>query len=281
MANGRSALAMEWQDARQQFLTAPFDSIREPLTRLIEDTEWPGIARLNTLAAGINNFRGRQIRFVANEDASSTTHYETRIAETGEIATRANWHDFFNATSWLAFPEAKSAISEMHSRLLNARGAHEARERSAPRDVLTLFDEGGIIVTSNDQSMLDLVRHFEWKALFVERRAEVLTCMRFHLFGHSMLEKALAPYVGVTAKAVLLLVDDAFLQSSYAMQVRHLDQRAAGWLMEESNLSSSKNFSPLPWLGVPGWWRDNESPTFYDNTHYFRSGRTREPLSPP
>ena len=281
MANGRSALAMDWQGAKQQFLTAPFDSIREPLTRLIDDTEWPGIARLNTLAAGINNFRGRQIRFVANEDACSTTHYETRIAETGEIATRDNWHDLFNAMTWLAFPEAKSAISEMHSRLLHARGVHEARERSAPRDVLTLFDEGGIIVTSSDQSLLELVRRFEWKALFVERRAEVMARMRFHLFGHSMLEKALDPYVGVTAKAVLLLVDDAFLASTPAAQIRHVDHRIAAWLMDKNNLASSKNFSPLPWLGVPGWWKDNESSAFYDNTHYFRSGRTREPLPPP
>jgi len=267
---------MDCQGAGQQFLTAPFDSIREPLARLTEDTEWPDIARLNTLAAGINNFRGRQIRFVANEDASNTTHYETRIAEAGEIATRDNWHDFFNAMSWLAFPKAKSAISEMHSRFINARGVHEARERSAPRDVLTLFDEGGIIVASRDQSLLDLVRRFEWKTLFVERRAEVITSMRFHLFGHSMLEKALDPYVGVTAKAILLLVDDAFLTSSQTMQIRHVDQRAAEWLMDQNNLSSSKNFSPLPWLGVPGWWQQNELPTFYDNAHYFRSGRTRD-----
>ena len=276
MAHGLTAIAMDWQGARQQFLTAPFDSIREPLAHLIEDTEWPDIARLNTLAAGINNFRGRQIRFVANEDACSTTHYETRIAETGEIATRANWHDFFNAMSWLAFPEAKSAISEMHSRFLQARGVHEARERSAPRDVLTLFDEGGIIVASSDRSLLDLVSRFEWKTLFVERRAEVIAHMRFHLFGHSMLEKALDPYVGVTAKAVLLLVDNAFSQSSYAMQMRHLDQHAAVWLMDENNLTSSGNLSPLPWLGVPGWWKENESPEFYENRQYFRGGRMRE-----
>lgn len=275
MALGYAAIAMDWQGARQQFLTAPFDSIHEPLTRLIEDTEWPDIARLNTLAAGINNFRGRKIRFVASGDASNTAHYETRIAEAGEIATRDIWHDFFNAMCWLAFPEAKSAISEMHSRFLTARGENQASERSTPRDVLTLFDEGGIIVTSSDQSLLDLVRRFEWRALFVERRADVRARMRFHLFGHSMLEKALDPYVGATAKAVLLLVDDAFLESNHAMQMRHADQRAAAWLLDENNLSSSKNFSPLPWLGVPGWWQQNESPTFYDNTHYFRRGRMR------
>lgn len=267
---------MDWQCAKQQFSTAPLNSLRGPLQRLIDDATWPGVGRLNECAEGIKNFRGRPIRFVANETPTAATHYETRIAESGEIATRENWHDFFNAMSWLAFPDAKSAISEMHARLLSASGEKELRERSIPRDVLTLFDEGGIVVTSNDESLLEHIRRFEWKTLFVERRAEVLTGMRFFLFGHSMLEKALDPYVGVTAKAILFLVDGDFLTSNHAAQMRHIDVRTAMWLMDETNLSSSKNFAPLPWLGVPGWWKDNESPAFYDDAHYFRCGRMRD-----
>ena len=267
---------MDWPVARQQFLTAPFDSLREPLDRLIDDAAWPGITRLNACSGGIKNFRGRPIQFVAKEAATTAMHYETRIAESGEIATRENWHDFFNAMSWLAFPESKAAISEMHARLLSVHGECEIRERSIARDVLTLFDEGGIIVASPDESLLELIRHFDWRALFVERRADVEARMRFSLFGHSMLEKALDPYVGVTAKAILFLVDDTFLGSTHAEQMRHIDQRVAAWLMDEANLSSTKNFSPLPWLGIPGWWAENLSPAFYENQHYFRSGRLRE-----
>ena len=100
--------------------------------------------------------------------------------------------------------------------------------------------------------------------------------MRFSLFGHSMLEKALDPYIGVTAKAILFLVDDTFLGNTHAAQMHHIDQRVAAWLMDEANLSSTKRFSPLPWLGIPGWWAENQSPAFYDNQHYFRSGRLRE-----
>jgi Protein of unknown function (DUF3025) len=269
---------MDWQQAKQRLSAPSFDSVRAPLEQLIVDSAWPGIARLNECAAGIKNFRGRPIRFVANDEAAVAAHYETRIAESGEIATRENWHDFFNAMSWLSFPEAKSAISEMHAQLLSARGDSEARARSTPRDVLTLFDEGGIIVVSRDESLLELIRHFEWKTLFVERRADVMTSMRFYLFGHSMLEKALDPYVGVTAKAILFLVDDAFIASNHATQMREIDHRAAAWLMDKQNLSSSENFSPLPWLGVPGWWKENESPAFYDNAQYFRNGRMREPV---
>ena len=267
---------MDWQQAKQRFPAPPFDSLRAPLEQLIVDAAWPGIARLNECAAGIKNFRGRPIRFVANDEAAAAPHYETRIVESGEIATRENWHDFFNAMSWLSFPEAKSAISEMHAQLLSARGESEARARSTPRDVLTLFDEGGIIVTSLEESLLELIRRFEWKTLFVERRADVMTSMRFYLFGHSMLEKALDPYVGVTAKAILFLVDDTFIASNHNTQMREIDHRASAWLMDEENLLSSKNFSPLPWLGVPGWWEENETPAFYDNAQYFRSGRMRD-----
>ena len=264
---------MDWQQARQQFSSPLFDSLREPLQRLINLPAWPGLARLNECAANLKNYRGEPIRFVANDDSTVAAHYETRIAESGEIATRENWHDFFNAMSWLAFPAAKGAISEMHARLLSARGEKELRHRSIPRDVLTLFDEGGIIVTSSDESLLELIRRFEWKTLFVERRADVNACMRFNLFGHSMLEKALDPYVGVTAKAILFLVDDTFVTSGHSEQIRYIDQLAAAWLMDEVNLSSSKKFSPLPWLGVPGWWTENALPTFYDNAQYFRKGR--------
>ncbi len=267
---------MDWQQAKQRFPAPLFDSLRGPIEQLIADAAWPGIARLNACAASIRNFRGQPIRFVENDEAVGAPHYETRIAESGKIATRENWHDFFNAMSWLSFPEAKSAISEMHAQLLSARGESEARARSTPRDVLTLFDEGGIIVVSRDESLLELIRHFEWKTLFVDRRADVVAHMRFYLFGHSMLEKALDPYVGVTAKAILFLVDDAFIASNHATQMREIDHRAAAWLMNEGNLLSSKNFSPLPWLGVPSWWKENESPIFYDNAQYFRSGRMRK-----
>lgn len=264
---------MDWQRARQQFSTPSFDSVREPLDKLIDEIVPPSNRRLNELAAGIKNFCGQPIEFVANDGVSATSHYEIRIAESGEIATRENWHDFFNAMSWLSFPKAKSAISAKHAQLLSVLGPSELRARSTPRDVLTLFDEGGIIVTSRDESLLDLIRRFDWKTLFIGRRADVIADMRFYLFGHSMLEKALDPYVGVTAKAILFRVDQQFLSDSHREQIQHIDERAEAWLMDEANLSSAKNFAPLPWLGIPGWWQDNEAPSFYDNARYFRSGR--------
>jgi hypothetical protein len=36
---------------------------------------------------------------------------------------------------------------------------------------------------------------------------------------------------------------------------------------------SAKPFLPLPVLGVPGWWPDNESPDFYEDVAVFRPAR--------
>lgn len=268
---------MTWCDAQARFGERCYDAIRDNLS-VFRDDAWPTLAALNSIAQHhlLVNHRELPIRFVAPaDDESASMHYEKRIAETGEIATRENWHDFFNAMQWLTFPKAKAAISEMHTRLMAAQ-TDGVKVRSIPRDVLTLFDEGGVIVASKDESLLDHIRNFEWKKLFVDRRAEAGKNINFYLAGHSVLEKMLDPFVGVTAKALLLKVDDIFFAQSHDAQLREIDSRAAAWLMNESSLASTRNLHPLPILGIPGWLAVNESPSFYDDAHYFRSGYSRD-----
>jgi hypothetical protein len=268
---------MTWCDAQTRFGARCYDAIRDNLT-VFNGEAWPTLAALNACSQhhSLVNYRGHPIRFVAPaDDESASMHYEKRIAETGEIATRENWHDFFNAMQWLTFPKSKAAISEMHTRLTAAQ-VDGVKIRSIPRDVLTLFDEGGVIVASADESLLTHIRNFEWKKLFVERRAEAGKNINFYLAGHSVLEKMLDPFVGVTAKALLLKVDDNFFAQSHDAQLREIDSRAAAWLMNESSLASTRNLHPLPTLGIPGWFAANESPCFYDDAHYFRSGYSRD-----
>jgi hypothetical protein len=271
-----------WCDAQLMFQATCYDAIRENLI-MFSGNAWPTLASLNVRSQhhSLVNHRGHLIRFVAPaDDESTSTHYEKRIAETGEIATRENWHDFFNAMQWLTFPLSKAAISEMHARLMAAQ-IEGVKMRSIPRDVLTLFDEGGIIVASADESLLTHIRYFEWKKLFVERRDEAKKNIHFYLAGHSVLEKMLDPFVGVTAKALLLKVDDHFLALSHNEQLREIDSRAAKWLMNEASLVSTRNLHPLPILGIPGWFAANESPSFYDDAHYFRSGYSRDLVKSP
>ncbi len=75
--------------------------------------------------------------------------YEGRIVERGEVPTRLDdWHDFFNALTFCAFPRAKWALHARQFALLRARVAQGAPRlpgaRSREQDALALFDEGGI-----------------------------------------------------------------------------------------------------------------------------------------
>ena len=36
---------------------------------------------------------------------------------------------------------------------------------------------------------------------------------------------------------------------------------------------ATKPFTPMPVLGVPGWWPDNEDPQFYEDPLVFRAPR--------
>lgn len=210
---------------------------------------------------------GRRIRFVPPQ--ADGRIYECRIHESGEVETRPdNWHDFFNALVWLSFPQTKKAISALHVRAMQTTG----QPRGRVRDALTHFDECGIAVLSARADLLDLLRGFRWKELFVDHRADVRRSMRFVVFGHAMYEQLLNPFRGLTAKAVLHVVDDSWLKLSAGA----LTAAADSLLAAEANadrLTSPQHFQPLPLLGIPGVHPASEDAAYYDDTWHFRPGR--------
>jgi len=220
---------------------------------------------------------GQPLRFVRPLPAQRAFHsqYEVRIFRTGEVPTReANWHDLFNALAWLAFPTTKAAINSRHYQLMRqaVRERGDTRgPRGTARDVLTLFDEGGMIVISTDKELLDLLQDFRWKELFCTRRSQVVQRMEFFVFGHALYEKALEPYSGVTAKSLLLGVRERFLSADLRTRLDGIDGRAALWFLRPEALVSTRALSPLPVLGVPGWAK-NDDPAFYDDEQVFRRG---------
>ena len=126
---------------------------------------------LNALAvqAALVTESGRLVRFVP--PARSDRYYEMHLFETGQVHTRPdNWHDLLNALVWLAFPRAKARINAMHAAAIPGEGG----KRGALRDLLTIFDEGGAIRTPT----------------------------RILIFGHAVMEKALAPFPGITCKVL-------------------------------------------------------------------------------
>ncbi|MFM7460842.1 MAG: DUF3025 domain-containing protein [Burkholderiales bacterium] len=268
MADG---LTDAWVEVRERLETPIFASVAELLPTL-DRQAWPSLDVLNAISwdRGIGNAFQYPLRFVPPTNAGSAISYETQIAARGEVPTRQNLHDLFNALQWLSFPRLKGTVNAEHVKRLQLSGETEAKTRSKARDVLTMFDESGVIVASTAPSLLSLLQNFAWRELFVARRADVLASMRFHLVGHGLMEKALAPFIGITGKAILLTVDPTDLDRAEA-----LDVAASAWLCDENNLTSATNLSPLPLLGVPGWDPRNEHATFYDNTDYFRTGRLR------
>jgi hypothetical protein len=255
-------------------LDAPiFAALRPSLSRL-SGADFPRHEDLNALAHSlVVSGGGAAIRFVPPAPVKEpAARYEVRIFETGEVQTRpGNWHDLFNALVWLAFPKTKAILNRHHRDEITARCGDP--RRGTARDVLTLFDEGGVVVAAANAELSELLRAFRWKDLFWTRREEVRRSMSFHVFGHAIYEKALAPHKGVTAKALVVDVAHALLDAPLEQQLAELDARAAAHFSAPHSLASTRSLAPLPILGVPGWELANEREAYYDDASQFRPGR--------
>ena len=238
---------------------------------------WPGCDDLNRIIAlrraPIVTAGGRPLRFVEQQVRQKRFEdkYEPRIFLRGEVQFRpCNWHDFFNALVWLTFPEAKAALNQRHYRELEGQRSSGAKNRGPAQDALTLFDEGGVIVAASDPALAALLTGFEWKRLFWHRRAGVVQGMRFYLFGHALYEKALAPFLGVTGRGVIFAAEDTFIDLPLGAQLTELDARLAARIGDTARFSATRELTPVPILGVPGWCEDNAREQYYNNIDYFR-----------
>ena len=237
---------------------------------------WPDPETLNALADGagrVVNAQGLRVRFVAQAAKSKAfgQGFEQRAFLKGEVQMRPlDWHDLFNALAWMTFPTTKAVINARHYESLSEA---QSVNRAPVRDALTLFDEEGVVVVSSDAGLLELVSGFRWKELFWKRRDEVRERMSFMLFGHALYHKALDPFIGMTGKALLLNVPAEFMQLPLNAQVAQADRLLAACMWDRTRMTHGRELSPLPVLGVPGWWKENEQESFYDNTGYFRPGR--------
>jgi hypothetical protein len=271
--------APEWN--REALLQSPLFAPLHPILTDLEIGDFPTLHDCNALLAvrhlpaTVQN--GIALRFVAQAvgKLSFEAQYEPRCYLKGEIQMRANnWHDLFNAFVWLTFPKTKAIINARHYQVLTSGTELPTNAgRGAVRDVNTLLDESGVIVVYSDAELGALLSNFQWKELFWQRREQVRAGMGFFLFGHGLYEKALQPYIGMTGQGLLLRVEQAFFSWPLAQQLTHLDGLLTDYLAEPKHCRSTRDFSPVPLLGVPGWAADNCSETYYDNTVYFRPGR--------
>lgn len=132
---------------------------------LLKDAEWPSIEQINRHLPD----DARQ-RFVAQTPAllADGLHYEQRIAERGQIATRPqNWHDLLNALVWLRYPAIKRALN---ARQMDEIARMGPKQRSRAQYALTHFDEAGVTVTLSDPALLALWDAHDWHGLFWRHR---------------------------------------------------------------------------------------------------------------
>jgi hypothetical protein len=232
--------------------------------------DWPDLGDYNRLLQSapfpVHTHSGKPVRCVPQGD----DHYEQRAYLTGEVQTRSNnWHDFFNALVWRVFPRTKAAINLLHYRTSQEK-SQPAVGRGTARDVLTLFDESGVVIVCAQAELGELLKQHQWKSLFWQHRNEVAGSMQFFVFGHSLYEKALQPYIGLAGKALILPVSTDFLALPLARQLAETDAMMTEHFLRPDSLHATSSLSPLPLLGVPGWWPDNNNETFYENTRHFR-----------
>ncbi len=260
----------------------------EPLRPLLEPfrgfSEWPGLDAYQQLLDGrtppLKTLHGAALKIVPQEGKPDhfEQHYAPRIYLHGEIQTRTrNWHDFFQLLTWFVFPKTKAVINAIHIPKAKARieGGGDVGRRSPVENMLSLFDEGGVVITCSDESLLQLVRDFKWKELFWQRRAELATKFECTTFGHAMYEKGLKPYLGMTANSILLKVEAGYFQQSQTERLAYIDEQLAAIFEAGDRYTQPRDLNPFPILGLPGWDEDNGEEIYYDNTDYFRPGRRR------
>ena len=245
----------------------------ELLTPWLSDRDRPDAAQFNAIVDRLALKpwvqRGRlPVRFEAAQGPKQKAiDYEQSVQHTGRIPLRPHdWHDAFNALCWLAWPILKSGINALHT----VHGARSGAQRGRVRDTLTLLDESGVIVLSADPGLSALLAAKEWKALFFERRDDVVRHMRFMVCGHGLYDKLRVPYRSIAGRALIVPAQAVMLEDDIplAAQRKYADAMAASIVL--GYLDTPPPTVAFPLCAIPGWWPGNDRGEFYDDTSIFR-----------
>jgi hypothetical protein len=159
----------------------------------------------------------------------------------------------------MRFPQIKKKLNQLQAAEIAAAGV--APLRGPVRDALTVFDENAAFLSA-PQPLWDALIAKDWPQLFVELRPLWLQA-RLVLFGHALLEKLVHPRKPITAHI--------YRSQTAIHSIANLDAWVAVGL--NADKLAAKPFAPLPVLGVPGWWPENENFSFYDDSLVFRPRR--------
>jgi hypothetical protein len=245
-----------------------YDAVRPAFDSLAPGV--PFIAGFNASAArlGLQNHRGQPVRFVPQAALPPDTAYEEFIGATGCVPTRENLHDFFNGLVWQTFPLIKRELNALQAAQIAAAGIKQSR--GPARDAATIFDENAALLVVRDsdagRALVDGLRAHRWHdTLFVQRaQFGARSTAEVWLFGHALMEKLVAPRKAITAHTRVLFAPAAWFDLDWEDRRAWIDMQVAAQLCTEGLATSA--FTPLPVLGVPGWWPQQDDSFYLDQT---------------
>lgn len=207
--------------------------------------------------------------FVHSKENFGALAYEHAVRD-GSIPTRDLGHDWYNGHVWLTFTAAKKALNDRHIQDSLSVERVGGNGRSRLRDALTLFDESGALLLTTSPAACSALLQHDWKTLFPDRFESWGQQARVLVVGHGLLDALDAPHPGLCAKAIPVFVPTLDLPLSALQSI--VSGVVAG-------LQDPANFSPLPMMGIPGWFEESKAPGYYDNKSVYRAKPTRNASS--
>ncbi len=244
-------------------------SILPAAENILAQEDWRAALNQAARSAGLLNHRDLPLQFIRQEELPEGVAYESHISAAGKVPTRENLHDFFNALVWLSFPQIKRQLNALQAAQIETLGI--GKSRGPARDAATIFDENAaLLVLENSERghrLLNCLREHQWQQAFIEHRDDFATVAQVWSFGHALMEKLVLPYKGITAHAWVVWVSPEFFKQDVSLQATQLDRQVSTQL--QSHTLTTADYTPLPVLGVPGWWTGQDQ-EFYADEKVFR-----------
>lgn len=257
---------------------------RPPFNQLADhagifDLAWDAaLAEVNRLAAA----RLPAGLCFAEQDAALAADglsYEQRIGERGLIAMRRDsLHDLYGALMWLTWPRSKWAIHQGQMAGIRALGP---KQRSRQQQALTHIDEAGLIVVSDDASLIAALQGHDWQGLLIERRDDWAQAAVYAI-GHALFElRQCRPHDLLAAKVIAVEAAADWFALEATRQHAALDACIASGIDACKAAADPKDQSTLPLAAIPGWDTRNNDPEFIASAECFRPKPAGRVYAPP